>query len=127
MNWTFWVACGSIFAALGVGFGAFGAHALKTRLPIEDLAIYETAVRYQMYHALGLLAVGFVASKIDSGIIKSSGWLLIFGSLIFSGTLYTLVLTGIRVLGAVTPIGGLALILAWILLAVGVLKGQLGT
>lgn len=127
MNWTFWVACGSLSAALGVAFGAFGAHALKARLPVEDLAIYETAVRYQMYHALGLLAVGFVASKIDSGIIKSSGWLLIFGSLIFSGTLYTLVLTGIRVLGAVTPIGGLALIVAWILLAIGVLKGQLGT
>jgi uncharacterized membrane protein YgdD (TMEM256/DUF423 family) len=127
MNWTFWVACGSILGALGVAAGAFGAHALKTRLPVEDLAIFETAARYQMYHALGLLAVGFVASKIDSGIVRSAGWMLIFGSLVFSGTLYALVLTGVRVLGAVTPIGGLALILAWILLAIGVLKGQMGS
>ena len=74
MNWTLWTALGSFFAALGVGLGAFGAHALKGRLSIEDLAIFEVGVRYQMYHALALLAVGFVASKMDSSLIKIAGW-----------------------------------------------------
>ncbi len=123
MNWTIWTAFGSFFAALGVGLGAFGAHALKSRLSPEDLAIFEVGVRYQMYHALALLALGFIASKIDSTLIKVSGWSFIFGIVIFSGSLYTLVFSGVRTWGAVTPIGGLAFILAWLLVGIAVIKG----
>ncbi|MBC7661531.1 MAG: DUF423 domain-containing protein [Chitinophagaceae bacterium] len=122
MNWTLWTAFGSFFAALGVGFGAFGAHALKSRLPIEDLAIFEVGVRYQMYHALALLFVGFLASKMDSSLIKIAGWLFVAGIVLFSGSLYTLVFTGVRTWGAVTPIGGLAFIVAWLLVGIAVIK-----
>lgn len=122
MNWTLWTALGSFFAALGVGFGAFGAHALKTRLSPEDLAIFEVGVRYQMYHALALLALGFIASKMDSNLIKIAGALYVFGIVVFSGSLYTLVLTGVRTWGAVTPIGGLAFIMAWLLVGIAVIK-----
>lgn len=120
--WTFWVGLGALFGALGVGLGAFGAHALKARLSPEDLAIFEVGVRYQMYHGLALIGLGFVASKIDSGLIRTAGWLFVVGIIIFSGSLYTLVLSGIRVLGAVTPIGGVAIIIAWILLAIAAFK-----
>lgn len=124
MVWTFWVGLGSLFAALGVGLGAFGAHALKLRLSPEDLAIFEVGVRYQMYHALALLALGFFASKIESGLVKAAGLLFVAGILIFSGSLYTLVLSGVRVLGAVTPIGGLCFIVGWSLLAFAAFKSQ---
>ena len=120
--WTFGVGLGALFGALGVGLGAFGAHALKARLSPEDLAIFEVGVRYQMYHGLALIGLGFVASKIDSGLIRTAGWLFVVGIIIFSGSLYTLVLSGIRVLGAVTPIGGVAIIIAWILLAIAAFK-----
>ncbi|MFY7928564.1 MAG: DUF423 domain-containing protein [Oligoflexus sp.] len=120
--WTFWVGLGALFGALGVGLGAFGAHALKARLSPEDLAIFEVGVRYQMYHGLALIGLGFVASKIDSGLIRTAGWLFVVGIIIFSGSLYTLVLSGMRVLGAVTPIGGVAIIIAWILLAIAAFK-----
>ena len=122
VNWTFWTALGSFFAALGVGLGAFGAHALKARLPVEDLAIFEVGVRYQMYHALALLFVGFLASKVDSSLIKAAGWTFVFGIVVFSGSLYTLVFTGVRTWGAVTPVGGLAFIVAWLLVGVAVIK-----
>ena len=122
MNWTFWTAMGSFFAALGVGLGAFGAHALKTRLSPEDLTIFEVGVRYQMYHALALLFVGFLASKIDSTMITFAGWSFMLGILVFSGSLYTLVFTGVRTWGAVTPIGGLAFIVAWLLVGAAVIK-----
>ena len=120
--WTFWVGLGALFGALGVGLGAFGAHALKARLSPEDLAIFEVGVRYQMYHGLALIGLGFVASKIDAGLLRTAGWLFVVGIIIFSGSLYTLVLSGIRVLGAVTPIGGVAMIIAWILLAIAAFK-----
>jgi len=120
--WTFWVGLGALFGALGVGLGAFGAHALKARLSPEDLAIFEVGVRYQMYHGLALIGLGFVASKIDSGLIRTAGWLFVVGIIIFSVSLYTLVLSGMRVLGAVTPIGGVAIIIAWILLAIAAFK-----
>jgi len=122
MNWTLWTALGSLFAALGVGLGAFGAHALKGRLSVEDLAIFEVGVRYQMYHALALLFVGFLASKVDSTLIKVAGWAFVLGIVVFSGSLYTLVFTGVRTWGAVTPVGGLAFIVAWLLVGVAVIK-----
>jgi uncharacterized membrane protein YgdD (TMEM256/DUF423 family) len=123
MNWTFWTALGAFFAALGVGLGAFGSHALKARLSPDDLSIFEVGVRYQMYHALALLALGFVASKMDSPLVKAAGFAYVFGIVVFSGSLYTLVLTGVRTWGAVTPIGGLAFIVAWLLVGIAVIKG----
>lgn len=124
MVWTFWIGLGSLFAAIGVGLGAFGAHALKVRLSPEDLAIFEIGVRYQMFHALALIGIGFVAAKIDSNFVKAAGWLFSLGIIVFSGSLYTLVLTGQRILGAVTPIGGLAFIVAWLCLAFVAFRSQ---
>lgn len=109
--------------ALAVGLGAFGAHGLKTRLTADMLEIFETAVRYHFYHALGLLAVGLVAMHLpESGYLKWSGWLMLAGIVIFSGSLYLLSISGVRWLGAITPAGGLSFIAAWILLAIAVFK-----
>jgi len=108
-------------AAVGVGAGAFGAHALKDRLSTLDLAVYETAVRYWMYHALGICIAALVMSRIENFYIKASAVLMIFGSTIFSGSLVALVLSQIRTLGMITPIGGVLLILSWLLIVIGVL------
>ena len=109
---------GSASALLAVLLGAFGAHALKSKLSTDMLTIFQTGVQYHFYHALGLLAVGFIATQIpDSAAIKWSGWLMFIGIVIFSGSLYLLSITGQRWLGAITPIGGVAFIAAWALLA----------
>lgn len=116
-------ALGSINALMAVMLGAFGAHALKSRLSPEMMEIFQTGVQYHFYHALGLLAVGIIAYHLpDSGWLKWSGWLMLAGIIIFSGSLYILSTTGIKWLGAITPIGGTAFIVAWILLTVAVLK-----
>jgi uncharacterized membrane protein YgdD (TMEM256/DUF423 family) len=114
---------GAVLGFLGVAAGAFGAHALRARLSPEDLAIFETAARYQMYHALALLGVAWAASRWPGGATTASGWLLLGGTLVFSGSLYLLVLTGARWLGAVTPIGGLALLAGWAALAWALARG----
>ena len=111
------IVVGSIFAALSVLFGAFGAHGLKDQLSFEYLAIFETAVRYQMYHALGLLLMGISGFHLPDYLIYLPSYFLIFGTMIFSGTLITLVLTDLKWLGAITPIGGLCLIIGWLLFA----------
>ncbi|MCL4106081.1 UNVERIFIED_CONTAM: hypothetical protein GTU68_058387 [Idotea baltica] len=99
---------------LAVAFGAFGAHALKSRLDEYALGVFETAVRYQLYHTLALLAVGVIAlTQVDSTLLRSSGWLFLVGTIVFSGSLYILSLSGVRWWGAVTPLGGLALIAGW--------------
>lgn len=108
---------GAALAGLGVVLGAFGAHALRESLGPDDLATFEIGVRYQMYHALALLAVAWAAGRWESPLLTASGWLFVGGIVVFSGSLYALVLTGQRWLGAVTPIGGVALIAAWALLA----------
>lgn len=119
----FFVSLGSINALIAVILGAFGAHGLKGRLSEEMLTIFETGVQYHFYHALGLLAVGVIAAHLpESGLLKWSGWLMFAGILIFSGSLYILSLSGIRWLGAITPIGGTAFIAAWVLLAIAVLR-----
>ncbi len=109
-----WLLLGSIAGFVGVGLGAFGAHALKARLSPELLTIFETGVRYQMYHALALLAVGFAAPLIGAPSARRSGLAFSFGILIFSGTLYVLALSGLRWLGAVTPVGGVLLLFGWL-------------
>lgn len=101
------------FAFLAVALGAFGAHALQARLTTADLAIFETAVRYQMYHALALLFVSGAVARWPGGGIAVVGWFFVAGILIFSGSLYALVFSGVRSWGMVTPIGGLALLLGW--------------
>jgi uncharacterized membrane protein YgdD (TMEM256/DUF423 family) len=105
-------ACGALLAGLGVAFGAFGAHALKARVGPELLAVFETGVRYQLYHGLGLLAcVGGVTLARPPA--RAAAWLLGLGTVVFSGSLYVLALTGVRAFGAVTPVGGVALIAGW--------------
>ncbi len=114
---------GSLLAMVAVIFGAFGAHALRGRLSPEDLITFETGVRYQMYHALALLAVAWAASRWPSGATTAAGWLFVLGIVVFSGSLYVLVLTGQRWLGAVTPLGGLAMISGWASLAWAIFRG----
>jgi len=111
------IAAGAIFAALSVLFGAFGAHGLKDRLSFEYLAIFETAVRYQLYHALGLMLMGISGFHLPDNLIQLPSYFLIFGTVIFSGTLIILVLTDLKWLGAITPIGGLCLVIGWLLFA----------
>ena len=104
-------------ALLSVAAGAFGAHALRTRLSPEYLTVFETAARYQMYHALGLLAVAWALSRWPGSPAQWAGWLFVAGTLLFSGSLYALALTGARWLGAVTPLGGVAFLAGWFCLA----------
>jgi len=108
---------GALFAGLGVAFGAFGAHALRQRLDARDLEIFETGVRYQMTHALALLAVAWAASRWPGRAVEAGGWLFVLGTLLFSGSLYALALSGVRWLGAITPLGGGAWLAGWLCLA----------
>jgi len=113
---------GAIFMVLAVGLGAFGAHGLKNVVTKEMLVIFHTGVEYQFYHALGLFCVAFVANFDESKRVKIAGYSMIFGILVFSGSLYAMTFTGIKILGAITPIGGVAFIVAWVLLALHVKK-----
>lgn len=113
---------GAIFMTLAVLLGAFGAHALKKTLSADMLAIYQTAVQYQFYHALGLLAVGIIGLHYPSKWVRLSGIFLTAGIIIFSGSLYILSLSGIKAIGAITPIGGTAFIIGWICLSIAIWK-----
>ncbi|HZN54525.1 MAG TPA: DUF423 domain-containing protein [Candidatus Polarisedimenticolaceae bacterium] len=119
-----WFAIGAGLAAAGVALGAFGAHALKGRLSSEALAIWETAARYHLIHALALLATGWAAERWPGGWTTAAGWAFVTGIVIFGGSLYGLALTGARALGAITPFGGLCLIAGWICLAIGAARGR---
>lgn len=123
MHRTF-LALGALLGMLAVAAGAFGAHALEARLTPERLDVFETAARYQMYHALALLGVAWAASALPAGasLLAASGWLFTAGTLVFSGSLYLLALGGPRWLGAVTPIGGVAFIIGWALLGLAALR-----
>jgi uncharacterized membrane protein YgdD (TMEM256/DUF423 family) len=117
------LSAGGLAALAAVALGAFGAHALKGRLSPEMLAVWRTAVEYHFFHALGMLAVGFAASRLpDSALLKWSGWLMLAGIVLFSGSLYALALSGERWLGAVTPAGGTAFLAAWALFIAAVLR-----
>ncbi len=118
------LALGAAACAFAVAFGAFGAHALRARLAPDMLAIYQTAVQYHFWHALGLIAIGLAAAHLaDSTALKWAGMLMLAGIVLFSGSLYALALTGVRALGAITPFGGAAFIAAWITLAWAAWKG----
>ncbi len=122
MERTF-LALGSISALMAVAAGAFGAHALKTRLAPDLLAVFETAVRFQMFHALGLLGAAWASTRFPGGPVTAAGWLFAAGTVLFSGSLYLLALTGTRWLGAVTPLGGAAFLVGWACLAWAALRG----
>jgi uncharacterized membrane protein YgdD (TMEM256/DUF423 family) len=108
---------------VAVAAGAFGAHALKTRLPADLLGAFETGARYQMYHALALGLVAFGRGRVTSALWDWSGWMFLLGTLLFSGSLYVLALTGTRAWGAVTPLGGLALLAGWALFVIAGFRG----
>lgn len=113
---------GAGLLALAVILGAFGAHALKSKIEPDLLQVYKTGVEYHFYHALGLLLVGIIALNMPSGLINWSALLLFAGIVLFSGSLYLLAITGIKWLGAITPLGGLSFIAGWILLILAVWK-----
>ena len=116
------VSLGALAAALGVALGAFGAHALKARLSADMLAVWQTAVQYHLWHALGLVAVGLLAQHLPASVpVRVAGWLMVAGIVLFSGSLYVLAATGTRWLGAVTPLGGACLIVAWLVVAFALL------
>jgi uncharacterized membrane protein YgdD (TMEM256/DUF423 family) len=112
-----WVAVGALLAAVGVALGAFGAHGLKARVAPELLAVFETGVRYHLIHALGLFVVAAAAARWPGVWVSAAGWLFTAGIVLFAGSLYLLVLTGARWLGAITPLGGVCFILGWLALA----------
>lgn len=110
-------ALGALSALVGVAAGAFGAHGLEARISPDRLEIWKTAAHYQLIHALGLLAVGWAVTRWPTALAGTAGWLLVAGTVLFSGSLYALSLTGVRWLGAITPFGGLAFLAGWACLA----------
>jgi len=116
MDRTFLLS-GAVAGLIAVAFGAFGAHGLRGRLTPDMLAVFETGVRYHMYHALALLLVAALMPRVDGRAMVAAGWLFVAGIVLFSGSLYLLAVTGVTVLGAITPIGGVAFLAGWALLA----------
>jgi uncharacterized membrane protein YgdD (TMEM256/DUF423 family) len=114
---------GALSGFIAVALGAFAAHGLKARLAPDLLGTFEVGVRYQMFHALALLAVAWAATRWPGGAVTTAGWLFVAGTLLFSGSLYVLALSGTRWLGAVAPIGGAAFLAGWLCLAWGAWKG----
>ena len=112
----FFFSAGAIAAFIAVALGAFGAHSLRTKLTPDMLNIFEVGLRYQMYHALGLFAVAWAITRWPEANLDAAGWAFIIGIVIFSGSLYLLSITGMRWLGAITPLGGLAFLAGWAIL-----------
>lgn len=117
-------ALGSFSAALGVIAGAFGAHGLRNKLTPDLMDTFQTGVKYHLIHALGLLAVAWAIQRWGGGVPVTAGWLFVAGTVLFSGSLYALSLTGLRALGAITPVGGVAFIAGWVLLGLTALQGR---
>jgi uncharacterized membrane protein YgdD (TMEM256/DUF423 family) len=117
------VMLGSLNALLAVALGAFGAHGLKGKLSADMLAVYQIGIQYHIMHALGILFVAFMADRLGgSSLIYWSGWAMFIGIVLFSGSLYVLSISGVKILGAITPLGGLAFIIGWLLLALAAYK-----
>ncbi|MBK9411503.1 MAG: DUF423 domain-containing protein [Gemmatimonadetes bacterium] len=112
----------ALSGAVSVGAGAFGAHALRARLEPRLLEVFQTGAQYQMYHALAMVGVAWVASRWPGALSTASGWLFVAGTVLFSGSLYAMALTGVRALGAITPLGGVCFIAGWVTLAVAVMR-----
>lgn len=120
------IMLGSINAFLSVALGAFGAHILKEQISADMLAVYETGIQYHMMHALGLLVIAFAADRLhgQERLVSAAGWLIFAGIILFSFSLYTLSITGIKVLGAITPLGGVAFLAGWTCLFVAAMKSK---
>lgn len=114
---------GAVSAFIGVAAGAFGAHGLRGQLSIEMLSVFEVGVRYQMYHAFALMATAWAQAKWPSSTVMVGGWLFVVGTVLFSGSLYVLSVSGMKWLGAITPLGGVAFLAGWVCLAWGAWKG----
>jgi uncharacterized membrane protein YgdD (TMEM256/DUF423 family) len=115
---------GAVSAGLSVGLGAFGAHGLREKVEPRLLEVFETGAQYQMYHALALIGVAWVASRWPGKLPTAAGWLFVAGTLLFSGSLYAMTFTGVRALGAVTPFGGLCFLAGWACLAAVLLRAR---
>jgi uncharacterized membrane protein YgdD (TMEM256/DUF423 family) len=116
------IIMGALSGAIGVAAGAFGAHALRTRVEPRLLEVFETGARYQMYHALAMLAAAWMVSRFPGALMNASGWLFMAGTVLFSGSLYAMALTGVRALGAITPLGGVCFIAGWACIALAAMK-----
>jgi uncharacterized membrane protein YgdD (TMEM256/DUF423 family) len=113
---TLFFRIGVVSAGTAVALGAFGAHGLRAMVTPEMLAVFETGARYQMYHALALVAIGLTFARLEGRTVAAAAWLFVAGTVLFSGSLYVLTLTGTRWWGAVTPLGGVAFLAGWALL-----------
>lgn len=114
---------GSLSMLLGVAFGAFGSHGLKAKVTSEMLATWNTGVQYHLVHALGLILVGIICQLLpEAPLVKVAGWLLVAGTVLFSGSLYILVLSGVRAFGMIAPVGGLSFLVGWFLLGLAIMK-----
>jgi uncharacterized membrane protein YgdD (TMEM256/DUF423 family) len=122
LQYTFLIIS-ALFGLLGVAAGAFGTHLLKSRRSSDSFAVFDVAVRYQMYHVLALLSIVAILGWLPSALIVAAGWLFVVGIIIFSGSLYALVFSGIRSWGVITPIGGLLLLIGWLILLLGGIVG----
>ena len=118
------VIMGALSGAIGVGAGAFGAHALRARLEPRMLEVFETGARYQLIHAVALIAAAWVVTRFPGTTGNAGGWLFVAGTVCFSGSLYAMALTDVRALGAITPIGGACFIAGWICLALAAARGR---
>lgn len=116
---------GAVLAFLAIGIGAFGAHALKQKISKDMLEVFEVGVRYHMYHALALFAIAWAIAFFLHPLIALSGWMILLGTVIFSGSLYILSITSIKWWGMITPIGGIILLLGWLLLIIGIWKSPI--
>lgn len=116
------IILGAINAFLAVALGAFGAHGLEGKVSDHYLDVWETAVQYQMFHAIGLFAIGILMQLTNASLLNTAGWLMLAGIIFFSGSLYVLAVSGVSVLGAITPIGGVLFLAAWVLVTIGFIK-----
>ena len=124
MTTSGWFATGAFLAGVGVLLGAFGAHSLENMVEEKAIETFRTGARYQMIHALALLAVAFASTRWPGPLVQASGWLFVLGIALFCGSLYAITFTGIRTLGAITPIGGLCFISGWICLGLAALRSS---
>ncbi|MDT9719378.1 DUF423 domain-containing protein [Paenibacillus sp. ClWae2A] len=116
------IILGSIMMFLAVALGAFGAHALKRKLSADMIKIYETGVQYHLIHGLGIILIGLLADRLESSsLVLLAGWLMFAGIILFSGSLYALSVTGVRKLGAITPLGGVAFLAGWVMIMIAAL------
>jgi len=117
-----YIIIGALLSALGIALGAFGSHSLKTKLNPDELVVYDIATRYLMYHALGIISLGILAYNVPESVVKVSAILMLIGIVLFSGSLYLISIKGYTKLGVITPLGGTAFIVSWVLLAINIFK-----